>query len=445
MRDIAVALIVFGLLPWVLVRPHIGVLLWSWLGYMNPHRLGWGFAYDFPFAQVVAIVTLASVALTREPKRFPLTPLVGVWLLFIAWMGLTTVFALEPDSAAEQIEKVIKIQVVVFITLMVMGSRERLNQLLWVAALSIGFFGIKGGVFTIISGGAHRVWGPDGTFIAGNNELALALLMVLPLFYYLRSQSTNRWVRLGLLVSMVLIGFSVVGSYSRGAFLAGFSMLFMLWLKSRSKMITGIAFTFVVTILIVFMPQNWSERMSTIENYQEDQSAVGRINAWWTAVYIASDRPFGGGFECLISPKTQGYSPNITTSGSLEVRRVDAHSIYFEVLAEHGFIGLGLFLLMGSMALLMARWIIRAAHGHEELKWAGDLARMLQVSLVAYATGGAFLGLAYFDLYYHILAILVLTRQQVQQVLASKTAVQSGRQRRLAHLNAVTNRTLVKR
>ena len=46
MRDIIVTLAVFGLLPLILRRPWLGVLAWSWLGFMNPHRLTWGFAYD---------------------------------------------------------------------------------------------------------------------------------------------------------------------------------------------------------------------------------------------------------------------------------------------------------------------------------------------------------------------------------------------------------------
>ena len=49
----------------------------------------------------------------------------------------------------------------------------------WVMALSIGFFGVKGGIFTVVGGGENMVWGPPGSFIEGNNELALALIMVL--------------------------------------------------------------------------------------------------------------------------------------------------------------------------------------------------------------------------------------------------------------------------
>ena len=81
MRDVLVMLIVFGSLPLILARPYVGILMWSWLGYMNPHRLSFGFAYDFPFALCVGIVTLLGVLISREPKRLPMTGLTVLWLI----------------------------------------------------------------------------------------------------------------------------------------------------------------------------------------------------------------------------------------------------------------------------------------------------------------------------------------------------------------------------
>src|SRR3982751_3154764 len=99
MRDVLVTLIVFGSLPLVLARPYVGVLVWSWLGYMNPHRLSFGFAYDFPFAFIVAIVTLVAIVLSKEPKRLPVTPLTIMWIAFLVWMCFTTLYAFYPDAA----------------------------------------------------------------------------------------------------------------------------------------------------------------------------------------------------------------------------------------------------------------------------------------------------------------------------------------------------------
>ena len=85
------------------------------------------------------------------------------------------------------------------------------------------------------------------------------------------------------------------------------------------------------------------------------------------------------------------------------------HSIYFEVLGEHGWIGLTIFLSLGLTALLTCSRIVKLSRDRPDLKWASDLAKMMQVCLVGYAAAGTFLNLATFDLFYHILTIIFLT------------------------------------
>jgi putative inorganic carbon (HCO3(-)) transporter len=407
-RDILIVLVVFGALPFIVARPYVGVLVWSWLGYMNPHRLAWGFASDLPLALVVAIATLFAVIFSKEPKRIPVTGLTIVWVCLIAWMGITTVFAIYPAEAWIQYEKVLKIQLMTFATILLMGSQERVRMLIWVIVISLGYYGVKGGVFTIIHGGDYHVWGPPGSFIEGNNELALALLMTLPLMHYLRMTSVNKWIRHGLLVAMILCAFSIVGSQSRGALVGGFAMALFLWLKSSRKVVTGAVLLVLLPLLIVFMPAQWHERMQTIETYETDASAMGRVDTWRMALRLANDKPMGGGFELWTSDTFDRYSPEKNTVH-------DAHSIYFKVLAEHGWIGLSLFLVIGFSAWRTGTSIIRQTRDHPDLEWLSNLARMIQVSLAAYASGGLFLGLSYFDLYWHLVALLVLGRELVRR------------------------------
>ena len=92
------------------------------------------------------------------------------------------------------------------------------------------------------------------------------------------------------------------------------------------------------------------------------------------------------------------------------------------MLGEQGYIGLFLFLLLFFLAFRTGTWIIKQARGDPELEWASDLAGMLQVSLIAYFAAGAFLGLAYFDLPYHMVALLLLTRLEVEKYKAAADA-----------------------
>ena len=406
MRDLLVTAIVFGALPFIFRRPWLGVLLWSWISYMNPHRLAYGFAYDFPFAMIIAIVTITAFLFSHEKKTFPWTWETVLLLLFIGWMLFTTFFALYPDLAWAEWNRVWKIQLFVVLTAILINNREKLDWLIWVLVLSLGFYGVKGGAFTIASGGGYRVWGPAGSFIGGNNEIALALIMTIPLIWYLRLQASKPWLQYGLVASMVLTAISAIGSQSRGALLAMLAMGLMLWLKSRHKLVTGLLMVGVVGVLAASLPQSWYDRMNTIQFYEGDASALGRINAWRTAFNFSSDHVIGGGFNMFQAPTFLQYAPD-------PYRVHDAHSIYFEVLGEHGFIGLGLFLLMWLFVWHKASRVIRFCRRDADKKWAADLAAMAQVSLVGYAAGGAFLGLAYFDLPYHILIIIVLTAKFV--------------------------------
>ncbi len=430
MRDWLVLLIVAGALPLILVRPYIGVLVWSWLGYMNPHRLTWGFAYDFPFAQIVGVTTLIGLLFCKERKGFSVTAMIGIWLTFVLWMNISTLFSLVPESAWPEWDRTMKIQLFSIVTLILMRSKVRIKYLVWTIVACLAFFGVKGGIFSILTGGNYLVWGPAGSFIEGNNSLGVAMVMIMPLMWYLVLQAEQKYVRLGLYAAMGLTALAILATHSRGAFLAIAAMLGFVWLKSRKKGWLAVALIVCAPLFWFAMPPAWQERMTSISEYQQDGSAMGRINAWEFAFNLAKDRPLtGGGFSAFTPELFEKYAPDPEDFH-------DAHSIYFEVLGEHGFVGLFLFLLLGIMAFREAGKVSRRARASPELGWVVDLGAMLQASLVGYAVGGAFLGLAYFDLYYHLVVLIALLRvvsaDEIESVTFAESTESSGFQR-LSH------------
>ncbi len=407
MRDLLIACIVFGSLPFILKRPFWGILMLAWLGYMNAHRLCYGFMLSMPVVQIVAIVTLAGMLASNEVKRMIWSREIIILVIFIVWMSITTTQAFYFELASEQYIKVIKIQILTFMTLLVLNSRQRVHLFIWAIVLSLGFYGIKGGIFTILNGGAYRVQGPAGTFIEGNNELALALVMTIPLMRYLHLQERNQLIKNALAGGMLLSAISAVGSQSRGALVGLVLMGAIFWTKSRNKLSTALLIAISIALIAGIMPDAWYARMNTIETYDRDDSALGRINAWWTAWNVAKDRVTGGGFMMFQPAVFRQYAP--------EPGRVhDAHSIYFQVLGNHGFVGLFIFLLLLVMTWLSCGAIIRQAKKNPNLKWAQDLGAMVQVSLAGYLSAGAFLGLGYFDYIYHLIAVAVVVRHLVK-------------------------------
>lgn len=402
MRDLLLLGMVIGALPFALRLTWIAVLLWTWISIMNPHKLAFGFAYHAPFAAVAAGAALISILYSRDRLKWTFTPPVVALALFVLWMCITTALAFYPAQSWDQLNKILKIQLMTLVAIAALRERKHIELFIWVNAVSIGFYGIKGGIFTITTGGNSRVLGPAGGFIEGNNEIALALVMAIPLMNYLRMVATRQWIRTGMLVAMLLSAVAAIGTQSRGALLAISAMGLVLWIRSDQKILTGTMVAFVAATLVTFMPAAWEQRMGTIQNYEEDGSALGRINAWRMAFNLANDRFFGGGFEIYTAQLFAKYAPypdNVLV----------AHSIYFSVLGEHGYVGLLLFLIIWGLAFRTAGRVRKDAPQREDTRWAYHLAGMCQVSLVGYAVGGAFLSLAYFDLPYNILIILVIT------------------------------------
>ena len=106
MRNIFLTGFIFASLPFILRRPWLGILMWTWLGLMNPHRLTWGFAYAMPFASAVATVTLLAIMFSREPKSMPVMPVTVILFLFMFWMTVTSVLPLYPEGVWVRWEKV---------------------------------------------------------------------------------------------------------------------------------------------------------------------------------------------------------------------------------------------------------------------------------------------------------------------------------------------------
>lgn len=419
MRDIVISLFIFGMIPIMIMRPWIGAMMYIWISVMTPHKFAYGFAADLPVAMVAAIATLIGLVVSRDRVRLPLNGTTILLILLPLWMTVTLLFAFHFDDALERWKSVMKIFFFVLVTASVFNCRKHIDALIWLLVLSVGFFGIKGGIFTILTGGGSRVYGPPGeSFISDNNAISVALVMIIPLAHYLALTTERQFIKYGLYATIALSAAAVLGSQSRGAFLAIVCMSGFLWLRSRQKLVLGILVALMLPIAIISMPDSWKNRMRTVETYEQDSSAMGRINSWQTAINIANDRPLvGGGFELYSKDTFARYAPDPEAVHA-------AHSIYFQILGEHGYVGLMLFLGLGFVGWNNARRLVRAARDKPEFAWTADLARAIQVSLVGFAVGGTFVNIAYWELQYYELVALMIAWNLVQESTAANVALQ---------------------
>jgi probable O-glycosylation ligase (exosortase A-associated) len=239
--------------------------------------------------------------------------------------------------------------------------------------------------------------------------------MIIPLMIYCISLTENKWIKRGIMVAIALCALSALGSYSRGAAIALGAMCFFLWLKLPNKAPTGVAILVLAPLLLMAMPQKWYDRVDTVKTYEQDGSAMGRINAWHMCYNLAVDRPLGGSFDIYTPDVFAAYAPN-----PLDIHA--AHSIYFQVLGEHGFVGLGLYLLLGVAIWRAGSKTIKLATPYPDLRWAANLSRMIQVSILGFAVGGAFLSLLYFDVPYYLMCAIVATQVMVMREVKARSA-----------------------
>lgn len=420
MRSVLLLVMFMGMLPVAGAIPFVGVLLWCWITFMTPHQLVWGFSPSLRLNLMIAIATLLGWFFSKESKRFPKNSTSVIILLFILLTTLSSTLAMAPNTSWPLWERHIKTFALVFMVMAIMHNRVRIQALVWVIVVSIGYFSVQGGLIGIVSAGGSHISGPPRSQISDNNHLALAMVITLPLMNYLRIQSEKRFVQLSLMMAMALSVIGVLSTYSRGGLISLVAMLGFLWLKSSKKSIVIIFAIIIVIPAVQFMPDKWTNRMSTIKGASEkDGSFQGRIRAWETSFNLALDRPFyGGGFSSIQSGRVYD---RYKTAGDPTTGRA-AHSIYFQVLGDLGFVGLTLYLLLFSVAWRNATIVKRLSKGIPQLDWAQNLASMLQVSLVGFAVGGAALSLAYYDLVLTLIGILEILRNLVAKQVDSRVS-----------------------
>ena len=430
MRDVILFIIIAISIPISFFRPYFGILMWTWVTFFNPHRYTWGFMYDFPVAAVIAVPTLAGCLFTSNVnKKFMKTEtflLAGLWI----WFCITFLHAMQVplfqghvlDAKLEWV-RVSKVLLITFAMILLVTSHQRLKSLVLVTAMSFGLLAIKGAIFGLRTGGEFRVWGPPDSFIADNNSFALAVNMSLPMLFFLARDENRRAYRWLLHLAFACGVLSVVLTYSRGGLLGLAAVLFVLTLKSRYKLVGVFLVALAFFAVITFAPLQWMSRMTGLARGDVDMSGQQRLVSWETSWNFAKDYPItGGSFNALPNVELfQRYQPAPLPGGFLSS---GPHSIYFQTLEEQGFVGLGLYLLLGASCWASLFNLRRRALRSPSTHWMVPYTHMIEVSLFGFLVSGAFLGLANFDLYYQLVAMVVILKVIYQTEMRTARPVQ---------------------
>lgn len=422
MRDIPFLLGLAVMLPMILMRAHVGVLAWCWTALLVPNVYLYGFAAGIRFNFWIALFTFIAWLISKEPKRIPINTTTVLLGCFLVWGTLSTLFTIAPIPAIswDEWNKFIKTIALGVVVVALMRTEVRIKALLFAVALSMGFHGGIEALKFILSGGGHKIWGPGMSIIGDNNQFAVAILMTIPILIYLYLQSQNLIVRASSIVGILLLIVTVIGTGSRGGLIGVLALGVWILITTRKKIRFALIAVLLAVVALSFAPEQWFHRMSTIETADQDSSFMGRVVAWKINTIAAFHHPLtGAGFRStqelsvwLKYAKEFGRLDFIPTGPPDPLYAHSAHSIYFQVLGDMGFVGLTLFLAILVTAWRNAAVVLARTRDQPEFRWANHLARTLQYCLIPYFVSGAALNLAYFDLAYVIFALLAVLREE---------------------------------
>lgn len=420
MRDLVLLLAFLLLLYPVFKKPFIAVSLWLWTALFFPNGWVFGIAASVKYNLIFAILTICGIFFLKERPKYEANSLTILITIFTLWVSLTYAVGIgDPDLATESWVRYLKVIALYYCVCAILTKKHHIDFFIWSIVLSVAFYATLEGLKLIASGGGHHIKGITGHVFDDRNDLALAINMTIPLVVYLRNQYSLKIIKISLLSVVILMVLCVLGTYSRGG-LIGLLVLGLVFFKeTNNKLISLITMTIAVFIGISLMPPEWFSRMDTIQDADNDSSFLARVVAWKVSILIALDNPiFGGGFKAMeYYPVWLTYALQLNESltfietppPDLKAARA-AHSVYFQVLGDQGFIGLFLFLLIIGVAYKKLSTCISRVDVRSPFC---DLAKMLKLSIIMYLVVGIALSRAYFDLSFAIYALVRVTERKV--------------------------------
>lgn len=254
-----------------------------------------------------------------------------------------------------------------------------------------------------------------GSFLGDENDVALALNIALPLALYLFRQAHTLPRRLLWGLGAVVILVTIVFTFSRGGFI-GLAAMAVFGIVTSSKRGKTFGVLALATMLVIAVaPDQYWERMKTIENTDEGTAEIRRYY-WAAARRMFLDSPMiwgvGGGNFGVLLPE---YIIDLPADRRPNQWGRVAHSLYFELLAEFGLLGV---FLIGTILILnvrdLNRVIARSRHGSCSVS-VQQLARCVRLSWVGFLLSATFLSVLSYPHLYYLTALTVVVRTLAQE------------------------------
>jgi putative inorganic carbon (hco3(-)) transporter len=374
--------------------------LYLWIAYFRPESWAWNDIFTtlnlsyFAGAYLVVRTVVAGTSMQLTFRN-------GLLVIFLAHSLIATVTGVDPTYSSPYWQLFAKTLIVSFLLTKLIQTPADLRLVLVVISLSLGFeAGKQGWAQLVLNPGAQN----DNIipFLGDNNLVAVGMAMLVPIVTALAATSTG-WQRRGLQFLSIGVVYRGLSTYSRGGLLAISAVGLLQLLRSKHKFRAVAAVAIVIAIIVPTLPPEYWDRMNSItaEGDERDASQQGRLHFWQVAVDMANDQPF---FGVGHTGYPRAYNDYDTENGRFGQNRA-VHSAWFGVLAELGYPGLVLFVIIIVSSLRACRQVRRSAKRGEIPEEMGAYATGLESSLVAFIVGGSFVSFHYCEMLWHFFGL----------------------------------------
>jgi probable O-glycosylation ligase (exosortase A-associated) len=421
LRSVFIVLLLLAGGVYALQSTLYAACLYLWIAYFRPEAWAWsGVFRTLNLSYIAGAYLVVRVAFAGA---FRLTFGSGLLLVFLAYSLISSALGPEAAYSLSQWQDFAKTIVVSVILTSVIQSGADLRVIMIVIALSLGFEGTKQGWGNLIlhPGGRNDNSIP---FLGDNNLVAVGMLMLLPIVGALADTSTG-WMKRVFQFMAIGVLYRAVSTYSRGGFLSAGVVGAMWFWRSPHKVKTVAAIVLATALVLPVLPQQFWDRMSTItaSSDERDFSSASRFHFWQVGVAMANDHPLTGVGKGAYSRLYDRYD---WSNGDFGTDRA-VHSAWFGVLAELGYVGLLLFIIIIVTSLRSCRRVRLAARRGEVSAALGSYAVGFETALMAFIVGGSFVSFHYVEMLWHFFALsAALERVAAAEATATRVGAEQA-------------------
>jgi probable O-glycosylation ligase (exosortase A-associated) len=389
-------LLTYGGAAGALVNPFIGLLIYVAFAILRPQSLWHWSVPEGNYSRIVAVGLVVGWSL-HGFGRWDFgraKPIVWAIIGFVAWSALSAaLIAPNKEKAWNFVEIIAKIALPFVVGITVIDSLAKLKQLAWVILLCQGFLALEFNLWYLEGYNRLRY---DGFGDMDNNSNAIALVTCLGLALFLAMASTVWWQKAVAYGAAALLAHAVLISFSRGGMLSMMVTLVVSFILIPKRPIHYFGLLVAIALIVRFAGAEVIERFVTIFASGElrDASSESRLVMWRGCIEAMIQNPLGLG--CA------NWGEFVERLGF--ARGKLAHSLWLQIGAELGIVGLGLLIAFyGGCCIRL--WRLTRTDSPVPDPWFRHLARLVIASLVGFAVAVQFVSLDLLEHPYYITLI----------------------------------------